>query len=80
MQKKILRKLKNLIIKIAAYNYLDLIAQNPFQIPPPYKKLSSIYEGMYSRRINIQHRLFYEVDEKNKRIKVLKIWNHYYDN
>ncbi|GAA5252806.1 type II toxin-antitoxin system RelE/ParE family toxin [Candidatus Rickettsia kedanie] len=51
---------------------LDLIAQNPFQTPPPYKKLLG--------SINIKHRLFYEVDEKNKRIKILKMWNHYDDN
>lgn len=60
--------------------FLDLIAQNPFQTPPPYKKLLGEHSGMYSRRINIQHRLFYEVDEKNKRIKILRMWNHYYDN
>ncbi|AAY61341.1 addiction module toxin, Txe/YoeB family [Rickettsia felis str. Pedreira] len=59
---------------------LDLITQNPFQTPPPYKKLLGEHVGMYSRRINIQHRLFYEVDEKNKRIKILRMWNHYYDN
>lgn len=78
--KKDFKKITKSHHKDSCLQLLDLIARNPFQMPPPYKKLSGIYAGMYSRRINIQHRLFYEVDEKNKRIKILKIWNHYYDN
>lgn len=52
---------------------LKIIKQNPIQTPPPYKKLNGLYIGMYSRRINIQHRLFYEIDEDNKRIKILRM-------
>jgi toxin YoeB len=59
---------------------LDLIKRDPLKTPPPYKKLKGAYSGMYSRRINIQHRLFYEIDEQNKRIKVLRMWSHYGDN
>ena len=59
---------------------LFMVEKNPLQIPPPYKKLKGIYSGMYSRRINIQHRLFYEVDEDNKRVKILRMWSHYGDN
>lgn len=59
---------------------LELIKENPLQNPPPYKKLKGIYAGSYSRRINIQHRLFYEVDYDRKRIKILRMWSHYGDN
>lgn len=52
---------------------LELLEQNPWQITPPYKKLQGIYKGMYSRRINLQHRLFYEIDEDQKRIKILRM-------
>lgn len=59
---------------------LELIAKDPFANPPPFKKLKGILEGAYSRRINLQHRLFYQVDEVDKRIKVLRMWSHYGDN
>lgn len=59
---------------------LDIIKNNPFQNPPPYKKLVGAYTGAYSRRINLQHRLFYQVDEKSKRIKILRMWSHYGEN
>lgn len=66
--------------KIKIQELLETIKNNPFQNPPPYKKLVGDYSGAYSRRINLQHRLFYEVDEKNKRIKILRMWGHYGDN
>lgn len=73
--------------KIARSNYkehclelLRLIEKSPLQTPPPYKRLKGVYTGMYSRRINIQRRLFYEVDEDNKRVKVLRMWSYYGDN
>ena len=50
---------------------------NPYQNPPSYEKLIGDLGGMYSRRIKIQHRLVYEVDEENKRVKVLMMWSHY---
>jgi toxin YoeB len=56
---------------------LAIIAINPFQNPPPYEKLIGDFKGCFSRRINIQHRLIYQVFEDNKIIKVLSMWSHY---
>lgn len=56
---------------------LSIIKENPFQNPPPYEKLIGDLSGMYSRRINIQHRLVYTVDEEQKTVKVLRMWKHY---
>ncbi|MEY4463702.1 MAG: hypothetical protein RLZZ81_673 [Pseudomonadota bacterium] len=61
-------------------NLLHIIQNNPFQNPPPYKKLVGAYNGAYSRRINLQHRLFYQVYEETKEIKILRMWSHYGDN
>ena len=75
LKKIIQSKLKDVCLKL-----LKLIESDPLQNPPPYKKLKGSYSGIYSRRINIQHRLFYEIDEDNKRVKVLRSWSHYGDN
>lgn len=56
---------------------IDLIKENPYQNPPPYEKLVGDLEDAYSRRINIQHRLVYQIYEKEKIIKILSIWTHY---
>jgi len=64
-------------LKEKALLLLDLIAENPFQNPPPYEKLIGDLAGAYSRRINIQHRLVYQVLEDEKVIKVLRLWTHY---
>ncbi|MDP1768735.1 MAG: Txe/YoeB family addiction module toxin [Nitrospirota bacterium] len=56
---------------------LDLLRKNPFQTPPPYEKLIGDLAGAYSRRINIQHRLVYQVLEQEKVVKVLRMWTHY---
>lgn len=56
---------------------LDLIAIDPYQIPPPFEKLRGNLNGCYSRRINYQHRLVYEVDESNKEIFILRMWIQY---
>lgn len=56
---------------------LDIISENPFQNPPPYEKLIGDLTGAYSRRINIQHRLIYQVGESEKTVKVLRMWTHY---
>ena len=55
---------------------LDIIRVNPFQNPPPYEKLRGL-ENVYSRRLNIQHRMVYQVDTELKRIKILSLWTHY---
>ena len=56
---------------------LAILARNPFQTPPPCEKLVGDLAGAYSRRINIQHRLVYQVYEKEHAIKVLRMWTHY---
>jgi Txe/YoeB family toxin of toxin-antitoxin system len=56
---------------------LDLLARDPFANPPPYEKLVGDLAGAYSRRINIQHRLVYEVAKAEKVVKVLRMWTHY---
>lgn len=56
---------------------LTLVTRNPFQIPPPCEKLVGDLAGAYSRRINIQHRLVYQVYPKERTIKVLRMWTHY---
>lgn len=59
---------------------LLILKCNPFQNPPPYKKLVGGFAGAYSRRINLQHRLFYQVDTTGNRVKILRMWSHYGDN
>ena len=56
---------------------LDIIRQDPFQKPPPYEKLVGDLADAYSRRINIQHRLVYQVLEEERSVKVLRLWTHY---
>lgn len=59
---------------------LEHLSEDPFFSPPPCKKLRGMYKGMYSRRINHQHRLFYMVSEHEKTIKILRMWTHYGEN
>ncbi len=56
---------------------LDVIREDPFQSPPSYEKLVGDLKGMYSRRINVQHRLVYEVFEDEKIVRILSLWTHY---
>lgn len=56
---------------------IEIIKENPFKIPPSYEKLQGDLQGAYSRRINIKHRLVYEVFENEKIIKVISMWTHY---
>ena len=56
---------------------LDVIRNDPFQNPPPYEKLLGDLNGAYSRRINFQHRLVYQVLETEKVIKIISLWSHY---
>ena len=56
---------------------LAVLAENPFQSPPPYEKLVGDLAGFYSRRINVQHRLVYSVHDEEKVVKVLRLWTHY---
>ena len=71
------RKLVSSGLKKKAQEVLLIIEQDPYQNPAPYEKLVGDLSGAYSRRINIQHRLVYQVLEKEKAIKVLRLWTHY---
>ena len=64
-------------LKPKAQALLNIIQINPFENPPPYEKLVGDLWGAYSRRINIQHRLVYEVLAETKTVKVLRMWSHY---
>ena len=56
---------------------LDILAEDPFQSPPPFEKLVGDLAGAYSRRINIQHRLVYQVLKDGRTVKILRMWTHY---
>lgn len=71
------QKIASSNLKSKAVELLEILEGNPFQNPPPYEKLVGDLMGAYSRRINIQHRLVYEVIEKEKTVKILRMWTHY---
>lgn len=71
------KNLKSAGLKDKALQLLEIVSENPFQSPPPYEKLIGDLAGAYSRRINIQHRLVYQVLEDEKIVKVLRLWTHY---
>lgn len=71
------KKLSAAGLKPKAQELLELIAHDPFQVPPPYEKLVGDLDGAYSRRINIQRQLVYEVFKKEKTVRVLCMWTHY---
>ena len=64
-------------LKKKAQSLLGVLSENPYQNPPPYEKLVGDLAGTYSRRINIQHRIVYQVLESERVIKVLRLWTHY---
>jgi len=70
-------KLASSGLKNKAKSLLDIIQKDPYQNPPPYEKLVGDLSGACSRRINIQHRLVYQIYEKEKIIKVIRLWTHY---
>ncbi len=71
------KKISRSGLKRKAELLLEILKKNPFQQPPPFEKLVGDLEGAYSRRINIQHRLVYQVLGTQKTVKVLRIWTHY---
>ena len=71
------KKIAHSGLKPQAERLLEIIKENPFKNPPPYEKLVGDLSGASSRRINIQHRLIYEVLEDIKTIKVIRMWTHY---
>ena len=64
-------------LKQRAQELFAVLANDPFQNPPPFEKLVGDLAGAYSRRINIQHRMVYEVFVKEKTVRVLRMWSHY---
>lgn len=64
-------------LKNKAKSLLAILENNPFQNPPPYEKLVGDLAGVYSRRINIQHRIVYQVYEDEKVVKIIRLWTHY---
>ena len=71
------QKLSSAGLKEKTQALLMVLRENPFQNPPPYEKLVGDLSGAYSRRINIQHRLVYQVLEDQNIVKVLRMWSHY---
>ncbi len=71
------KKLAAAGLKSRAQELLDVLANDPFQNPPPFEKLVGDLDGAYSRRINIQHRLVYEVFNKEHTVRVLRMWSHH---
>ncbi len=75
--KKDAKKLKGSSLAEKARELLDLIGENPFADPPPFEALVGDLSGAYSRRINIQHRLVYQVYEEERTVKIIRLWTHY---
>jgi Txe/YoeB family toxin of toxin-antitoxin system len=71
------KKLSSANLSPKAKELIEIIRKNPFQNPPPYEKLVGNLSGTYSRRINIQHRLIYEVKETDKVVRIHRMWSHY---
>ncbi len=75
-----LELLKRAKLADRAHELALLLEEDPFRTPPPCEKLGGDLKGLYSRRINIQHRLVYAVDEERRIVRVLRMWSHYGDN
>ena len=75
--RKDLKKVERNFLKETVIAILSVLKRNPWQNPPPYEQLSGNLEGYFSRRINIQHRLVYQIFEEAKRVKIIRMWSHY---
>ncbi|MEO1395204.1 MAG: Txe/YoeB family addiction module toxin [Cyanobacteria bacterium J06634_5] len=75
--KKDAKKLTASNLSKKAQKLIKIVSSNPFQTPPPYEKLTGELSGAYSRRINIQHRLVYEVFKEEHTIRIARMWTHY---
>jgi len=71
------RKLSVAGLRSKAEMLLEILHENPYQTPPPFEKLIGDLSGAYSRRINIQHRLVYQIIDDEKTVKVIRMWTHY---
>lgn len=74
---KDIEKIKSSGLDKKVKNLIDILRENPYQNPPPFEKLIGDLDGAYSRRINIQHRLIYQVLEEIKTVRILSLWSHY---
>jgi len=70
-------KLQRSRLRTKADALLDILERDPFETPPPYERLVGELEGFFSRRINIQHRLVYRIDPKERQVFVERMWTHY---
>ena len=71
------KKLSASGLKQKAEALINILHKNPYQVPPPYEKLIGDLAGAYSRRINIQHRLIYQIFNEEKIVKIVRMWSHY---
>ena len=71
------KKIQQANLKKNVVRFIEILKVNPFQTPPPYEKLVGDLTGAYSRRINIQHRLVYEVFPSEEVVRILRMWSHY---
>ena len=70
-------KLKAANLDKKAKKLIDILRNDPYKTPPPFEKLQGDLQGAYSRRINIKHRLIYQIIEEEKTIKIFSLWTHY---
>jgi Txe/YoeB family toxin of toxin-antitoxin system len=71
------RKIASAGLREKAESLMQILSENPFQSPPPFEKLTGDLSGAWSRRINIQHRLIYQILEKERTVKILRMYTHY---
>jgi len=71
------KKISAANLRSKAEKLIDILQNNPYQTPPPFEKLIGDLTGAYSRRINIQHRLVYQVMDDEKIVKIIRMWTHY---
>ncbi len=71
------KKIASSGLKLKAEAIIQILRENPYQVPPSYEKLVGDLSGAYSRRINIQHRIVYQILEEEKTVKVIRMWTHY---
>ena len=71
------KKISSAGLRDKVEHLIEVLQDNPLQSPPPYEKLIGDLTGAYSRRINIQHRLVYQIIKKKKAVKIIRMWTHY---
>ena len=74
---KAIPKLKAAHLDGKVQQLIDILRENPYKKPPSYEKLTGDLSGAFSRRINVQHRLVYQVDDETKTVKIVSMWTHY---